>query len=130
VVNLDLIALTMLVLWSIAINHIPAIARVVHSNVAWGMGNRETSPDVPAWVERADRAQRNHHDNLAAIAIVILSAQVMGKADTIVGFAAIVIAVSRILHSLAYIFGIVGLRSLAYFVALGALLFIVWRLFV
>jgi uncharacterized MAPEG superfamily protein len=127
--NSDLISLTILALWGVVINHIPAIARVVHSNVAWGMGNRQISPDVPAWVERADRAQRNHHDNIAAIAIVILIAQVLGKADAITGIAAIVIVTSRILHSLTYIFGIVGLRSLAYFVALGALLVIVWRLF-
>ena len=112
--NSDLISLTILALWGIALNHTPAIARVLRSNVAWGMGNRETSPDVPAWVERADRAQRNHHDNLAAIAIVILSAQVMGKADAITGIAAIIIVTSRILHSLTYIFGIVGLRSLAF----------------
>ncbi|TYQ27771.1 MAPEG family protein [Pseudanabaena sp. UWO311] len=128
--NSDLTSLTILALWGIALNHTPAIARVLRSNVAWGMGNRETSPDVPAWVERADRAQRNHHDNLAAIAIVILSAQVMGKTDAITGIAAIVIVTSRILHSLTYIFGIVGLRSLAYFVALGALLVIVWRSFI
>lgn len=128
--NSDLISLTILALWGIVLNHTPAIARVLRSNVAWGMGNRETSPDVPVWVERADRAQRNHHDNLTAIAIIILSAQVMGKVDAITGIAAIIIVTSRILHSLTYIFGIVGLRSLAYFVALGALLVIVWRSFV
>jgi len=128
--NSDLISLTILALWGIALNHIPAIARVVHSNVAWGMGNREISPDVPVWVERADRAQRNHHDNIAAIAIVILIAQVLGKADAITGIAAIIIVTSRIMHSLTYIFGIVGLRSVAYFVALGALLVIVWRSFI
>jgi len=128
--NSDLISLTILALWGIVLNHTPAIARVLSSNLAWGMGNRETSPDVPAWVERADRAQRNHHDNLAAIAIVILIAQVMGKTDSITGISATIIVISRILHSLTYIFGIIGLRSLAYFVALGALLVIVWRSFV
>ncbi|MEE3719312.1 MAPEG family protein [Tumidithrix elongata RA019] len=127
--TLDLTALSILALWSVAINHTPAIARVFRSNVAWGMGNRETSPDVPLWVERADRAQRNHHDNLAAIATIILIAQITGKADSIVGIASVVIAIGRILHSLTYILGIIGLRSLMYFIALGALLVIVWRLF-
>ncbi|MBD0268882.1 MAG: MAPEG family protein [Cyanobacteria bacterium Co-bin8] len=125
--TVDLVCLLILALWSIPLNHIPAIARVTQSNVAWGMGNRETSPKVPAWVERADRAQRNHHDNLAMIAAVILTAAVAGQADGVTAIASIVVVVMRLLHSLSYMLGIIGLRSLVYFAALGALLVIVWR---
>lgn len=126
--NTDLICLLILALWSIPLNHIPALARVAHSDLAWGMGNREKTPDVPSWVERADRAQRNHHDNLAAIATVILIAQVTGQTDRVTAIASIVILCLRLIHSLTYIFGIIFFRSLAYFGALGALLTIVWRI--
>lgn len=125
----DLICLLVLALWSIPLNHIPALARTAHSNLAWGIGNRETMPDVPPWVERADRAQRNHHDNLATIATVILIAQVTGQTDEVTAIASIVLVALRLLHSLTYIFGIIIVRSIAYFGALAALLVIVWRLF-
>ena len=95
------------------------------AGVGWALGNRDTSPGVAPWVERADRAQRNHHDNLATIAIVIGVTQLTGQADEITAIASISIVVSRIVHSLAYIAGIGVLRSLGYFVSLlgiGAIL--------
>lgn len=125
----DLICLLILALWSFPLNHIPALARVSYSDISWGMGNREKMPDVPPWVGRADRAQRNHHDNLAMIAVVIFTAQITGQSDSVTAIASIIIVVSRILHSLVYIFGITGLRSLAYFVAILAMFAIVWRIF-
>ena len=125
----DLICLLILALWTILLNHIPALARTVHSDLAWGIGNREKMPDVPPWVGRADRAQRNHHDNLPMIASVILIAQVTGQIDDVTGIASIVLVSLRLLHSLTYIFGVIIVRSIAYFGALAALLAIVWQLF-
>lgn len=127
--NTDLICLLVLAFWSIPLNHIPAIARTVHSDLAWGIGNREKMPNVPLWVERADRAQRNHHDNLGAIATVILITQVTGQTDEITAIASIILVVLRLLHSLTYIFGIIIIRSIAYFGAVAALLTIGWRIF-
>ena len=125
----DLICLLILALWSFPLNHIPALARVAYSDISWGMGNREKMPDVPPWVERADRAQRNHHDNLAMIAVVIFTAQITGQSDDVTAIASIVILVCRILHSFVYIFGITSLRSLAYFVAVSGMFVIVLRIF-
>ena len=86
-------------------------------------------PDVPPWVGRADRVQRNHHDNLAMIATVILIAQITGQTDEVTAIASITLVSFRLLHSLSYIFGIIGVRTIAYFGALVALLVIVWQLF-
>lgn len=124
----DLICLLILALWSFPLNHIPALARVAYSDITWGIGNREKMPDVPPWVERADRAQRNHHDNLAMIAIVILIAHITAQNNSVTALAAIAIVVLRILHSLVYIFGITGVRSAAYFGAILALFVIVWQI--
>ena len=88
----DLICLLLLALWSIPLNHAPAIGRIVTAGAEWGMGNRDTQPEgLPVWVGRADRAQRNHHDNLAMIAVVILIAQATGQADAATATSSIVI---------------------------------------
>jgi len=124
----DLICLLLLALWSIPLNHAPAIGRIATAGVEWGMGNRETPPEgLPAWVGRADRAQRNHHDNLAMIAVVILIAQVTGQADAATANSAIVILAARVAHGLFYIAGIGPLRSISYVVALVAMASIAWK---
>jgi uncharacterized MAPEG superfamily protein len=126
----DLNCLLALALWSFPLNHIPALARVsaAESPLAWGLGNRDTVPVVKPWVERADRAQRNHHDNLAMIAVVILIAQVTGQADGVTAVASIAVLSLRIAHSLTYIVGIPMLRSLCYAGSIPALGVIVWRI--
>ena len=126
----DLLCLLALALWSIPLNHIPALARVsaAESPLAWGMGNRDTMPEVKPWVGRADRAQRNHHDNLATIAAVILIAQVTGQTDGVTAISSIAVLGLRIAHGLTYIFGIPALRSTAYFGSIVALGVIVWRI--
>ncbi|MEM9540473.1 MAG: MAPEG family protein [Cyanobacteria bacterium P01_E01_bin.42] len=128
--TLDLICLLILALWSVPLNHIPALGRAKTAGLEWAMGNRDTLPEVAPWLGRADRAKQNHHDNLAAIAAIILMAQVTGQNDEITAIASVAIVVFRILHGLTYIFGIPILRSLSYFCALLGMLAIAWRLFV
>jgi uncharacterized MAPEG superfamily protein len=126
----DLLCLLALALWSIPLNHIPALARVsaAESPLAWGMGNRDTIPEVKPWVGRADRAQRNHHDNLAMIAAVILIAQATGQSDGVTAIASIAILGCRVIHGVTYIVGIPAVRSLAYVGSIIALGTIVWRI--
>jgi uncharacterized MAPEG superfamily protein len=126
----DLYCLLALALWSFPLNHIPAIARVnaAESPIAWGIGNRDTVPQVKPWVERADRAQRNHHDNLAMIAVVILTAHITRQADGVTALASISLLSLRITHGISYILGIPALRSLAYASSITALGVIVWRI--
>jgi uncharacterized MAPEG superfamily protein len=97
--------------------------------VEWGIGNRDKMPETQPWVGRADRAQRNHHDNLAMIAAVVLVAQVLGKTDSTTAIASIAMVSLRILHGITYMLGIGPVRSLCYAGALTAMLVIVWRIF-
>jgi uncharacterized MAPEG superfamily protein len=127
--TVDLICLMVLALWSIPLNHIPAVARVSSSGVKWGIGNRETAPATQPWVGRADRAQRNHHDNLAMIAVIVLTAQLTEQNDGVTAIASIVMVSLRIMHGILYMLGIGGARSLAYAGALAAMLVIVWQIF-
>ncbi len=124
----DLFCLLALALWSIPLNHIPAFGRVADVGIEWAASNREKSVDGAPWVGRADRAQRNHHDNLAMIAAVILIAAVTGQADDVTAKAAIAILVCRVLHGAAYYAGISVVRSLAYFGSIIGVGVIVWRI--
>jgi uncharacterized MAPEG superfamily protein len=126
----DLICLVLLALWSIPLNHTPAIARVVKAGVAWGLSNRETSPDVSPWVERADRAQRNHHDNLAMIVAVVLTAYATGQQDGVTAIASIGILIFRVLHGVVYIVGWSVIRTLMYAGYIVSLLAIAIRVLV
>lgn len=125
----DLICLLLLALWSIPLNHLPAFGRVADAGIEWAAGNREKPVQGAPWVGRADRAQRNHHDNLAMIAAVILIAHVTQQADAITAKAAIAILVFRVLHGAAYYAGIGIVRSLAYVGSIVGLGVIVWRIF-
>lgn len=124
----DLFCLLLLALWSIPINHIPAFGRVSEAGLKWAASNREKAVEGPLWVGRADRAQRNHHDNLAMIAAVILIAHFSGQADGVTAIAAIAILVCRVLHWVAYVAGIAAVRSLAYFGSIIGVGVIVWRI--
>lgn len=124
----DLICLLLLALWSIPLNHLPAFGRVADAGVEWAAGNREKPVEGAPWVGRADRAQRNHHDNLAMIAAVILIAHVTQQADAITAKAAIAILACRVLHGAAYYAGIGVVRSLAYVGSIIGLGIIVWRI--
>ncbi len=123
----DLICLLILALWSLPLNHIPAIARVQAGGLKWAAGNRDTLPEVPDWVGRADRAQRNHHDNLAMIAVVILVVSFLGQGNGVTAIASIILVASRIAHGLLYMAGIPLGRSLAYVVSITCLGVILWQ---
>ncbi len=126
---IELICLVVLALWTIPLNHTPALGRIAVGGVTWALGDRDTIPKTDPWVGRAERAQRNHLDNLGAIAAILLITILTQQSDAITQVAAIVIVVARICHGLFYIAGIGLLRSLSYLVAVLALFTIVWRLF-
>ncbi len=128
--TIDLACLLGLALWSLVLNHTPAIGRMRKLGVVWGMSNREETPIAADWIGRADRAQRNHHDNLPMLAIVILIAHVTGQHDSATAAAAVVILVARVAHSLVYICGITQLRPLCYLASIVAMVTIVGRIVV
>lgn len=129
-IGTELVCLVFLSLWGVLLAHLPAVARMHIAGTRWGMGNRTEDVKVPEWVGRADRAYRNHVDNLGFYAIALLVVSLSGKGDVVSATAAQVLFGARIVHSVSYIAGItvLGLRSLAYFTALGACLVVLSRL--
>jgi uncharacterized MAPEG superfamily protein len=98
--------------------------------LAWGFGNRDVPLDVPPWVRRAERAHLNVVENLAPFAILVLVAQVAGKANATTALGATLFFWGRVAHAAVYIAGIPYLRTAAFFVGtIGELmiLFQLWR---
>ncbi|PZD71547.1 hypothetical protein C1752_06167 [Acaryochloris thomasi RCC1774] len=124
-----LICALILSLWSLPLNYMPTIARFAVGGVEWGLSNRETMPDIPPWAERAERARKNHFENLPMILVVLLIVQITEQANPIINGAAVGIVALRILHGFAYVLGVPLLRSLAFVGSLLSLFVILWQLF-
>jgi uncharacterized MAPEG superfamily protein len=116
-------------LWSLPLNYMPTIARFAVGGVEWGLSNRDTMPEIPPWAKRAERAQKNHFENLPMILVVLLVVQITEQANSIMNGAAIAIVALRILHGFAYVLGAPLLRSLAFVGSLLSLFVILWQLF-
>jgi uncharacterized MAPEG superfamily protein len=87
---------------------------------AWGVGNRDASFAVPAWIERGRRAHANMVENLIPFACLVLVAHVGGKANASTAFAAQLFFGARVLYTLVYLAGIPLLRTLIFAVAVLA----------
>ncbi len=80
----------------------------------WGVGNRDTTFTVPAWIERTRRAHTNMVENLLPFACLVLVAHVTGKANGTTAFAAQLFFFSRVLYTLVYMAGIPLVRTLIF----------------
>ena len=81
-------------------------------------GNRETTPILPEWANRADRAQRNMIDNLASFAVVLFAAKMAGAEEGAVLAGCTLFFWGRLVHAISYTAGITYVRSIAFVVSL------------
>jgi len=86
----------------------------IHNGIPWGLGNREDIPVIPGWGGRARRAQENMAENLLPFAILVLIVTSSGKVGDLSVLGAQVFLASRVIYALLYIAGVKVLRSLAY----------------
>jgi uncharacterized MAPEG superfamily protein len=85
----------------------------------WAFGNRATPLETPPWVGRAVRAHLNLVENLAPFAILVLVAQVSGRANVTTALGAALFFWGRVLHAAIYIAGLAYVRTIAFFVAVA-----------
>lgn len=85
--------------------------------IRWAAGHRETGLAVPRWTERAVQAHQNMIENLAPFAVLVLVAHVSGHANSTTALGATIFFWARVLHLAAYVAGVIGLRTLAWFVS-------------
>ncbi|GJM02138.1 MAG: membrane protein [Rhodomicrobium sp.] len=84
---------------------------------------------IPHWAKRAYRGHKNSVDNLIIFAILIITAHLIGKTDSIIATSAMVYFYARLVHYIVYIFAVPVVRTLVFFVGLGAIFTIAYQLF-
>ena len=95
----------------------------------WGIGNRAEPLKLPEWAARAKRAHLNLIENLAPFAILVLAAQVSGKANGMTALGAEIFFLARVAHVAVYTAGITGLRTAVFFIGTAGELLILIQLF-
>lgn len=96
--------------------------------LAWGIGNRDTTFVVPAWIERTRRAHTNTVENLLPFACLVLVAHVSGKADATTALAARIFFVTRAAYTAIYVIGIPGVRTAVFGIGVFAEFLILARI--
>jgi uncharacterized MAPEG superfamily protein len=105
---------------------VAALAADIQNGLAWGVGNRELTPDLAGWGGRAKRAHANMAESLLPFACLVLVAYSSGRMGELSALGAQVFLVSRVVYALLYIAGVTYLRSLAYFGGLFGMGMVFW----
>ena len=93
------------------------------------LGNRENPPPpLPAWAERAQRAQRNMLENFPHFAVLVLVAHAAGLANEQTALGATIFFWARLVHAVVYTTGIWQLRGPAFFAGWAGESLIIFRL--
>jgi uncharacterized MAPEG superfamily protein len=125
--------LTMLVATALLCLSIPVIYLIgeiqTPGGMEWGIGNRAEPLKLPEWAARAKRAHLNLVENLAPFAILVLGAQVSGKANGMTALGAEIFFWARVAHVAVYTAGITGVRTAVFFIGTAGELLILVQLF-
>lgn len=87
-------------------------------------GNREAMPDPDPMAARAKRAASNMVENLPLLLAVWVPAALVGGDPARIDQGAAIFFVARLAHFVLYVAGVAWLRTLAWAVSLGGLLWI------
>ena len=84
-------------------------------------------PDLPLWVQRANRAHINNVQVFAPFAALVLIAHVTGQSNAMTALWCMVFFWARLAHAVIHILGIAYLRTLAFLVGFVALIGVFWE---
>lgn len=101
----------------------------VPGGMEWGLGNRDTPFELPAWAARAKRAHLNLVENLLPFAVLVLVAHVAGKANATTALGATIFFWARLAYAVVYTTGIKMVRTVVFFVGQAGLVLIFLQLF-
>lgn len=116
----ELLCLVFNALWGFALVSTEIVGKTQAAGPKWNRGNRDTTRDFPAWVDRAGRALSNHKENFPLFLTAVLVVTLTNGSDTLSVVGSLVYVVARVVHGLVYIAGLTGIRSAAFLVGLGA----------
>lgn len=95
----------------------------IAQTVVWGIplavGNREATPPLPGWAERAIRAHRNMLENFPHFAALVIVVHLTGATNSQTALGATIFFWARLVHAALYIAGIPWLRTVAFFAGLA-----------
>lgn len=92
-------------------------------------GNRDDVPRLSGWAGRAQRAHLNMLESLVIFAIVVIVAQMTGRANVTTALGTTLFFWSRVAYALVYVGGIPWLRTLIWGVSLAGIIMVGSQLF-
>ena len=117
-----------LLIWSTVLTFAQMLIAVIGAQLQVGLpalaANREDLPAIVGWAGRAQRAHRNMLENLVLFAVLVLLAQVAGKANAMTALGAQLFFWGRLAHAAVYLAGIPWLRTGVWAVSVVGLLLI------
>ena len=117
-----------LLIWSVALALVQMVIAVIGAQMQVGLpplvGNRENLPAMSGWAGRAQRAHRNMLESIVMFAILVLVANVTGKANAMTALGSELFFWSRLAYAAIYLAGIPWIRTVAWGVSLVGLLLI------
>jgi uncharacterized MAPEG superfamily protein len=112
--------------WSMALTVIQAVIAVLGAMLQVGLpalaGNRASLPPIEGWAGRARRAHLNMLENLVLFAVVVLVAQIAGKANATTALGAQLFFWARLVYVPVYLIGIPWVRTGVWAVSVVGLL--------
>ena len=119
--------LTLLV-WSTALALVQMLVAVIGSIAQVGLPafleNREAMPTIQGWAGRANRAHRNMLENLVLFTILVLVAEITGRANAMTAFGSELFFAARLVYVPIYLIGITWVRTGAWAVSVVGLVMI------
>jgi len=118
--------------WTVALTIVQLLVAIVGATMQFPMpvlvGNRETAVEGRGWVGRAQRAHRNMLESLVLFAVLVLVAQVAGRANATTALGAALFFYGRVIYAAIYWAGIAWVRTVAWAVSLTGLVLILLQL--
>ena len=117
-----------LLLWSVALTVVQMLVAVSAATLQVGLprlaGNRENMPELTSLAGRAQRAHRNMLENLVLFAVLVLMAQLAGRANALTQVGAMLFFWGRVAYAVIYLAGIPWLRTGVWAVSVVGLIMI------
>lgn len=122
-----------MLVWSAALAILQMVIAVIIAITEVGLpklaGNRDDVARLSGWAGRAQRAHLNMLESLVIFAIVVIVAQMTGRANATTALGTTLFFWSRVAYALIYVAGIPWLRTLIWGVSLAGIIMVGSQLF-
>lgn len=102
--------------------------RVAVRGLIDAVGYPENPKSQSAWAQRLMKAHGNAVENLVIFSALVLVAHAVGVTNTAIAMASVVYFWARVVHAVAYTFGVPWVRTLAFTVGFFAQAVVAWQL--